>query len=82
VNPIDFPESNKVLTKPESMTDEECSPLHVFNDGSNNISCWSANLKERLVFLFTGKMWLNVLSGHTQPPVWLCCDQRPFLEQK
>lgn len=26
-----------------------------------------------------GKVWLSVLSGHTQPPVWLDCTKTVFL---
>lgn len=33
MNPIKFEQSNRELTKPESMTDEECGSLHVFTDG-------------------------------------------------
>lgn len=71
MKPIEFPEQTKVLAKPDSMSDEECSSLPVFNDGSQCISCWRASWRERLAFLFHGRMWLSVLSGATQPPVWV-----------
>jgi len=73
MNPISFKEQTKILNKPEGMTDKECSPLPVWNgDSQRCISCWKANLKERLLFLFTGKIWLWVWYGQTQPPV--CVD--------
>jgi hypothetical protein len=73
MNPISFKEQTKILNKPEGMTDKECSPLPVWNgDGKRCISCWKGNLKERILFLFTGKIWLWVWYGQTQPLV--CVD--------
>ena len=69
--PVDFEESNKVLTKPPGMTDEECGPLPVFNDGQQSISCWQLPWRDRLRVLITGKVWLGVLMGVTQPPVYI-----------
>ncbi|NDV63774.1 hypothetical protein D0T60_00675 [Bacteroides sp. 224] len=53
------------------MTDEECSPLHVWSDGTQCVSCWKPSFIERLKILFTGKIWLGVVSGITQPPVYV-----------
>lgn len=69
--PVDFEESNKLLTKPPGMTDEECGPLPVFNDGQQSISCWQLPWRDRLRVLFTGKIWLGVCMGITQPPVFI-----------
>lgn len=77
MRPKDFPEKTKVLSKPSNMTDKECSPLSVFNDGKVCISCWTGTLKERIKFLFKGCLWLYVHSGVTQPPVALIVDY-PF----
>lgn len=40
-----FPQANKNLSKPDSMTDEECSNLWIFTDGKQCISCWKLNWK-------------------------------------
>ena len=79
MRPIDFPESTKVLQKPAEMNDQECRPLPVWGDGKQIVSKWKANFKERIMILFTGNVWLGVLSGNTQPPVWVdgC---RPFVK--
>jgi len=69
--PIDFDESNRALTKPDSMTTEECSTLLVFTDSGQCISCWKPSLRERLSILLFGKVWLGIRSGKTQPPVWV-----------
>lgn len=78
MKPIKFKEANKNLSKPNSMSDEECGSLWVFSDGQQCISCWKLNFKQRLSALFRGKVWLSVLSGKTQPPVWLQCYKTPF----
>lgn len=71
MKPIDFPQSTKVLQKPSTMSDNECSSLHVWNDGKQCVSCWKPTFKERMNILFGGKVWLGVLSGTTQPPVFV-----------
>lgn len=71
MKPIDFKQSTKVLQKPSTMTDKECASLHVWSDGKQCVSCWKPTLKERINILFGGKVWLGVLSGGTQPPVFV-----------
>lgn len=78
--PVQFKEANKNLLKPEGMTDAECSSLWVYTDGKQCISCWKLSWKQRIKALLFGKVWLSVLSGGTQPPVWLDCDKTVFEE--
>lgn len=82
MKPIAFPEQTKVLQKPSTMTDEECSPLPVYNDGQQSISCWSPTWKERLSILFFGRVWLWVIMGPTQPPVALEGAKTIFKKEK
>ncbi len=67
--PIDFKEANLTLTKPDSMTDKECSSLRVWKGNGELISCWKPSWKERFSIFFFGVVWLSVLSETTQPPV-------------
>lgn len=78
MQPKPFPESNRDLLKPDGMTDEECGPLPVFTDGETCVSCWRPTWRERLSILLFGRVWLGVLSGGTQPPVWLWGVKTPF----
>lgn len=71
MKPIEFKESNIYLSKPSNMTEEECGSLRIFTDGKQCISCWRGDWKDRLKFLFTGKVWLKVVSGNNQPPVYV-----------
>lgn len=80
MKPIKFKEANKNLLKPQNMTDEECSSLWVYTDGKACISCWKMSFKQRLSALFFGRVWLSVLSGQTQPPVWLDCCKTVFYQ--
>lgn len=81
MKPIKFEQANKNLLKPENMIDEECSSLWVYNDGMQCVSCWRLTWKERLKALFFGRVWLAVLSGESQPPVWLFCDKTVFVKE-
>ena len=80
MKPVKFKEANKNLLKPNNMTDEECSNLWVYTDGEQCISCWKMTIKQRLSALFFGKVWISVLSGQTQPPIWLDCTKTVFRE--
>lgn len=77
MKPIQFPEQTIVLRKPANMTDEECASLPVFTDGEQVISCWALTWRERFRVLVSGRVWLGVLSGRTQPPVYIVA-KAPF----
>ncbi len=80
MKPIPFPEANKTLQKPQGMTDDECDPLPVFNDGRLSISCWKMGWHERLAALFFGRVWLFVYFGASQPPVGMEVMKTVFKE--
>lgn len=80
--PVKFPEANRNLLSPDGLSADECSALWVYTDGSQCISCWKLNLWQRLAILFHGKVWLSVLSGQSQPPVWLCCGRTVFVTEE
>ena len=79
---IKFKEATKELLKPESMTDEECKSMWVFNDGKQCISCWKVPIWKRIKMLFHGKVWISVLSGQTQPPIWCDVEKTIFENQQ
>ena len=78
MKPVKFPEANKNLLKPQNMSEKECGSLWVFNDGNQCISCWKMTWKQRIKAIFWGRVWLSVMSGQTQPPVWVDCDKTVF----
>ena len=81
MKPIRFEQANKNLLRPANMTDEECSSLWVYTDGKQCVSCWRMTWKQRIKALLYGKIWLAVMSGQTQPPVWIDCEKTVFSEE-
>lgn len=83
MKPQFFKEATVELKKPSSMTEEECGSLHIYQtEDGTCISLWKVSFWQRVKFLFHGKIWLGVLSGKTQPPVWLDCTKTVFINQK
>lgn len=75
MKPIDFPQSTKVLQRPGTLSDAECGALPVWCDGKQCVSCWKPTIKERIKILLGGNVWLGVLSGKTQPPVFVAGER-------
>ena len=82
MKPVKFKEANKNLLKPENMSEEECESLWVFTNDKQCISLWKLSFIDKLKILFYGKIWLSVLSGHRQPPVWLSVNKTVFEKEK
>jgi hypothetical protein len=78
MEPIDFRERNRVLQAPEGM--ENCIPLPVYNNGEFSLSVWKFSVAEIAEFNRTGRLFLAVYFGDTQPPVWLT-PFKPHLEE-
>ena len=70
-SPVEFPEQNGTLGKPANMTDEECSSLPVYRDGHQCISCWRLTPEEMAEIQKTHCVFIGVLSGESQPPIWV-----------
>ena len=77
MRPIDFDQKNRTISRPQDMSDDQCGSLPLYTDKRVCISLWQASWKERLRFMMTGKLWLWVFSGMTQPPVLLDLES-PF----
>lgn len=63
MKPIEFPEQNVVFAKDQP----QYQPLPAFKDSGPEgevISCWKLTFKERVRILFTGKLWVSLLSFH------------------
>lgn len=83
MKPLKFKEAHIELNKPASMSAEECGGLwvHRSNQGES-ISVWTATFWQRVKFLFHGRIWIGVLSGYSQPPIWLDCTKTIFIKPK
>lgn len=61
MKPIEFPESNVVFAKDQP----EYQPLPAFKNQSELgevISCWQLSFPERLRLLFSGKLWVSLMT--------------------
>ncbi len=70
MRPVDFEQSNRTLNPPEGI-DYECDSIRIWSDNKQCVSCWTGTWFERLSFLFSGKIWIRVASGSSQPPMAL-----------
>jgi len=81
MRPIKFKEQNQQLGPPPGVSEKECSPLPVFTDGRQCISCWELSKDDIEKINKTGRIWLSVQSGLTQPPVWFSTEETVFIDQ-
>jgi hypothetical protein len=77
--PIKHRFANTTLNAPAGKEDE-ISSLPIYTDGEQCISCWRLTWRERLAALIFGRVWLSVLGGSTQPPVWLWATREALRE--
>lgn len=77
--PIQFKHQTGLLQAPEGSTG--VAPLPAWTDGRQVVSCWRLSWRERFSALFSGRVWVAVLSGHTQPPVYIRATRTYFKEK-
>jgi hypothetical protein len=59
MKPVPFKGANKVFGKDQP----QYSPLPAFKNAEGTVtSCWKLTWKERVILLFTGKIWLSILT--------------------
>ena len=67
--PINFDGSNIVMRAPEGA--ENVRDMHVFQTRHSSVSCWSVSEEELAEINLTGRIFLSVLLGGQQPPVYV-----------
>jgi hypothetical protein len=70
--PTSFEQSNMVLSKPDTMTHEQCSALSVFGGTTGDgfpivISYWKFTRAELDEICKTGRVWITVYGQSMQP---------------
>lgn len=68
-NAIKFAGANRMLLPPQGA--ENVDALHTYTNGICSVSCWELSPDELAEVLRTGRVFLTVLSGQTQPPVFV-----------
>ena len=67
--PIDFEGSNLVMRAPEGA--ENVQDMHVYRTRHSCVSCWTVTPDELAEITTTGRIFLSVLAGGQQPPVYI-----------
>lgn len=67
---VDWPGANKTLRAPNGH-EGHIADLRVFTNGFVTVSCWELDPADLREVLRTGKIFLSVFSGDSQPPVFL-----------
>ncbi|WP_430254320.1 hypothetical protein [Neorhizobium sp. DAR64872/K0K18] len=67
--PIDFEGSNLVMRAPEGA--ENVQNMHVYRTRHSCVSCWTVTPDELAEITMTGRIFLSVLAGGQQPPVYV-----------
>lgn len=75
MKPIEFKEMNYQIAKeqPEYLT----LPAHISGEGITT-SCWQLTFKEKIKLLFTGKLYLQVMTGGGKLQPQKPCAENPL----
>lgn len=80
MKPIHFPEANIIFAKEQP----EYEPLPAFREDSPKgevITCQKLSFKERLIVLFTGRVWLAMLTFNKPlTPIFMSVKKSDMLE--
>lgn len=87
MQPVKFPQQNKVMEKPEGWSDDDCMALPVwfgpmpFGPGKETpafVSCWQLSADDLAAINKNHVLWLSVISN-SLPPVSVLADN-PFTD--
>ena len=85
MNPVIFEGSNKTLQPTGEVTYSDSvvgiSPLPIWTDGEQCVSCWSMSWRERLSAVVFGRVWVAALTGQIQPPMCVLAEKNYFDEK-
>jgi len=74
MKPVKFKESNVIF----AVDQPEYLPLPAFRDLNQGsvVSCWKLGIRERIKMLFTGKVWLGLLTFNKPlQPIYMSVDK-------
>ncbi|ASY56472.1 hypothetical protein [Sinorhizobium sp. CCBAU 05631] len=66
---VKFEGANMLLRAPEGS--ENVNDMHTFTNGMCSVSCWELSAEELAEINRSGRIFLSVFSGRTQPPVYV-----------
>ncbi|MUO30799.1 MULTISPECIES: hypothetical protein [Rhizobium/Agrobacterium group] len=68
--PVKFDGANMVLRAPAGQ-EETVSDLYTYTNGHCSVSCWQLTADELAEVNRTGRLFLSVFFGRSQPPVFI-----------
>ena len=68
-HPVNFIGANVIMRAPEGA--ENVQDMHVFRSRHSCVSCWELSADELAEINRTGRVFLSVLMGGAQPPVYV-----------
>ncbi len=75
MTPCDFDEATKEMIATSDST--KIGVGHrITEGGTEHISCWKLDWRERISALLFGLVWLSVIDVEKHPPVWIQADRR------
>ena len=81
MKPVYFKEAN--ITFAENQPIYRPLPAYIDNEqGGRIFQCWKLSLIERLKLMWTGKLWINVLTFHKPPQPIKPMVDNPFKEAR
>lgn len=66
--PTEFYGANTVLRAPAGS--ENISDMHTYTNGMCSVSCWELDPAELAEIVRTGRVFVSVFSGPSQPPIY------------
>lgn len=83
MQPVPFKQSNKKLeASTEIAKNYYCKPMDVYTDGEICISRWKIGFLDRIRLLFYGHIWVGILNGGKQNPMWLDACETVFYKEE
>lgn len=71
--PVEFAGANTLLGPPNGA--ENIVAMHVFRNGTCCVSCWRLRPEEVAEVMRTGRVFVSVFAGPTQPPIFVGGEQ-------
>jgi hypothetical protein len=72
-HPVRFDGANVALQPPEGA--ENVEPMPVFRNGISCTSCWALSPEEVVEVARTGRIFVTVMAGPTQPPIFVAGEE-------
>lgn len=73
--PILWEGANRLLGPPKTYEEEQVTSMAVFTNGIVCVSKWKLSKEAKKYFDETGCLFISVISGETQPPIFIGSEQ-------